>query len=130
MHKVSNAWQLTKRSGVRILFGEPNISHFEMLSGLLVNDAVPFTGKNGPYCRRAASLKLGPHRLLTCSDWLAGAFSRWKSPKLPPALHVLLTLRLPKQRNANPLLGPVAFVLASAAVGATSGACAPTTPLL
>src|ERR1039457_1286344 len=75
-HNVSNTWQLTKRSGVRILFGEPNISHFEILSGLLVNDAVPFTGKNGPYCRRAASLKLGPHRLLTCSDWLAVAFSR------------------------------------------------------
>src|ERR1019366_7206972 len=57
-------------------FAEPNISHFEILSGLLVNDAVPFTGKNGPYCRRAASLKLGPHRLLTCSDWC----SDWARP--------------------------------------------------
>src|ERR1019366_1251280 len=49
------------------------------------------------------------------------------SQSLRRALHVWLTLRRPKQRNANPLLGPVAFVLASAAVGATSGACAPTT---
>src|ERR1019366_5760644 len=45
------------------------------------------------------------------------------SQSLRRALHVWLTLRRPKQRNANPLLGPVAFVLASAAVGATSGAC-------
>ena len=57
-------------------FAEPNISHFEILSALLVNDAVTFIGKNGPYCRRAVSLGLGPHRLLTCPDWLAAAFSR------------------------------------------------------
>src|ERR1019366_7091816 len=49
------------------------------------------------------------------------------SQSLRRALHVWLTLRRPKQRNANPLLGPVAFVLASAAVGATSGTWAPTT---
>src|ERR1019366_2352939 len=68
-HNVSNTWQLTKRSGVRILFGEPNISHFEILSDLLVNDAAPFIGKNVPFCRGVASLRLWPHRLLTCSDW-------------------------------------------------------------
>ena len=36
-HNVSNAWLLTKRSAVRILFAEPNIFHFEILSCLLVN---------------------------------------------------------------------------------------------
>ena len=30
-----------------VAFGEPNISHFEILSGLLVNDAVIFIGKTG-----------------------------------------------------------------------------------
>src|ERR1039457_5051844 len=47
-------------------FAEPNISHFEILSGLLVNDAVPFTGKNGEYCRRVASLRLGQ----SSANWL------------------------------------------------------------
>src|ERR1017187_3546967 len=51
---------LTKRFEVRILFGEPNISHFEILSGLLVNDAEPFIGKNVPYCWGMASLRFGP----------------------------------------------------------------------
>jgi hypothetical protein len=50
-HKVSNTWLLTERLGVRNPSGEPNISHFEILSDLLVNDAAPFIGKNGPYCR-------------------------------------------------------------------------------
>src|ERR1035438_1606880 len=33
--------------------------HFGILSCLLVNDAAPFIGKNGPYCRRVAALRLG-----------------------------------------------------------------------
>jgi hypothetical protein len=51
-HKVSNAWLLTKRSGVRIPSGEPHIFHFEILSVLLVNKAAAFTGGNGPYGRK------------------------------------------------------------------------------
>src|SRR5260221_10954880 len=31
-HNVSNTWLLTRRSAVRFLFGEANISHFEILS--------------------------------------------------------------------------------------------------
>jgi hypothetical protein len=64
-HNVSNTWQLTRRSEVRFLFGEAHISHFEPLSGLLVNDAAPFISKNVPSCRRLASLRLGVmvHRL-------------------------------------------------------------------
>jgi hypothetical protein len=65
-HNISNTWLLTKRSLARNPFGEPDRSDFE-LYGLLVNDAVPFTGRNGPYCRGAASLRLVPNRLLTCS---------------------------------------------------------------
>src|ERR1035438_8363450 len=38
-HKVSNTWLLTERLGVRNPSGEPNISHFEILSALLVNGA-------------------------------------------------------------------------------------------
>ena len=40
--------------------GEPNISHFEILSGLLVNEVAQFIGKNRTYCQRAASLRLVP----------------------------------------------------------------------
>jgi hypothetical protein len=42
-----------------ITFGEPNIFHFEILSGLLVNDAVIFIGKTGHTAVKAASLRHG-----------------------------------------------------------------------
>ena len=46
-HNVSNTWLLTKRSSVRILFGEPNSSDFELL-GLLVNSGAAWA------CRKLA----------------------------------------------------------------------------
>ena len=41
----------TKRFRVRIPPGEPNDSHFEILSAILVNDEAEFAGKIGSYCR-------------------------------------------------------------------------------
>src|ERR1039457_5226036 len=57
-HNVSNTWLLTKRSAVRILFGEPNISHFEILSGLLVNSGWLRLAENAQYCGKAVLSRL------------------------------------------------------------------------
>ena len=39
----------TERGPLRNLFGEPNISHFEILSALLVDTTATFAGEMGPY---------------------------------------------------------------------------------
>ena len=46
---------VTKRLLVRILFVEADVPDFEILSGIPVNNAAVFTGKNGQYWLKAAS---------------------------------------------------------------------------
>ena len=79
-------------SEVRLLFGEAHNCDFEILYGILVNDAVPFISKNAPSWPKTGFSQAWRHDPPAYSDWLDNGSFHGNLSVSQSVVHVWLTV--------------------------------------